>query len=48
LNPVELEKSPRIVPGSAFHPNVAPISWRVVSMARGPSITAATTGADVM
>ena len=40
-------KSPRMVPGAALRPSVAPLIARTTSMASSPSITMATEGPDV-
>ncbi len=48
LSDIPRPKSPRIEPGAASYDLVAPTKRRVVATALFPSITAATTGPDVI
>src|SRR5690606_17621380 len=47
LSRLESERSPRMVPGAATRPSVAPLSARTTSIAWSPSSTSATSGPEV-
>ena len=48
LSGIDIARSPRIVPGSAFAGFVAPIVLRMVAIALSPSTTSAHVGPEVM
>jgi hypothetical protein len=48
LSGIDIARSPRIVPGSAFAGFVAPIVLRIVAIAPSPSTTSAHVGPEVM